>query len=270
MPFDLILSQGRIADRTPGAIKGAALTAEALEPFVDGRRTVVGTPSPAAEDDWTASLPQAAETLAGLRGAIVASLGNGRVPVVVANTCSASLASLPVLADARSDATVLWVDAHGDFNTPGTTGSGYLGGMVLAAACGLWDSGHGSGLRPEQVVVVGARDIDEAEGELLRQNGVRIVPPAEATPKRILKEVGAAPVWVHVDWDALEPGFVPAAYAVPGGLTPAQVKAVFQALPPAQIAGIELAEFEVGDDEACNAQAAAVILDVVGPLLAAR
>ncbi|HRP78119.1 MAG TPA: arginase family protein [Aquamicrobium sp.] len=268
MGFDLILSQGRVADRTPGAIKGAALTAAAIEPLIDGDRRVIGAPSPMADDDWTASLPQAHPTLAGLRDAIGRSLGNGRVPVMVANTCPASLASLPVAAAALPDVTVLWIDAHGDFNTPDTTGSGYLGGMVLSAACGLWDSGHGAGLRPGRIVVVGGRDIDAAEGELMRRHGVRVVSPAEATPERILREAGAGPVWVHVDWDALEPGFVPAAYTVPGGLTPAQVKAIFEALPPPRIAGIELAEFEAGDDEARNAQATAIILDTVAPLFA--
>lgn len=48
------------------------------------------------------------------------------------------------------------------------------------------------------------------------------------------------------------------------------MKAIFEALPPAQIAGIELAEFEAGDDEARDAQAASVILDVVAPLLEQR
>jgi len=48
------------------------------------------------------------------------------------------------------------------------------------------------------------------------------------------------------------------------------VKAIFEALPPARIAGIELAEFEAGDDEARDAQAASVILDVVAPLLEQR
>ena len=270
MRFDLILSQGRIADRTPGAIKGAALLSSLLEPFIDGDRRVIGTPSPASDDDWTTSLPQAARTLAGLRDAVAQSLANDRVPVMVANTCSASLATLPVVAAARPEATLLWIDAHGDFNTPETTDSGYLGGMVLAGACGLWDSGHGAGLRPERIVVAGARDIDAAEGELMRRHGVRIVPPAEATPERILREVGGGPVWVHIDWDALEPGFVPAAYAVPDGLAPAQVKAVLAALPARQIAGIELAEFEAGDDEARNMQAAEIILEIVAPLFAGR
>jgi len=265
--LDLILSQGRIADRTSGAIKGAALVADALLPLVGGVKTMIGEPEPGADDDWTQSLPQAAATLAGLQRAVARSLGAGRVPVMVANTCSASLASLPVVARERPNATVLWIDAHGDFNTPATTGSGYLGGMVLAAACGLWDSGHGAGLRPGQVVLIGARDIDEAEGELLARHGVRIVSPAEATPERIARETGGAPVWVHLDWDALEPGFVPAAYKVPGGLTPAEVGAIFEAIPTARIAGVELAEFEASGDAARDAAAVDIARDLAAALL---
>lgn len=182
--FDLIVSQGRIADRSPGAILGATLTAEALHTHITGKRSSIGEPAPCDDDDWLVSLPQAQETLAGLRSAITNSLERGRVPLMVANTCSASLASLPVVAQERADAILLWVDAHGDFNTPDTTSSGYLGGMVLAAACGLWKSGHGAGLRPEQIILVGARDIDQAEGELLRQAGVRIIPRWRLTRRR--------------------------------------------------------------------------------------
>lgn len=264
--FDLIVSQGRIADRTPGAIKGATQTALALESRygVQGQR--VGSAAPTVKDDWRVSLPEARKTLDGLSGAIAASIEGGRFPVMVANTCSASLATLPVAAQKHPDAVVLWIDAHGDFNTPATTNSGYLGGMVLAAACGLWDSGHGAGLRPEQVILIGAHDIDPAEGALLRQAGVRHICPAEATPETVLAAIGRAPVWLHVDWDSLEPGYVPAAYKVPGGLLPEQIKAIFSALPSAQIVGIELAEFEASDDEVENAQAVSVILETVSPL----
>lgn len=268
MAFDIILSQGRIADRTPGAIKGAALTAQAAEELTGVSALGVGEAAPAVTDDWTASLPQARETLAGLRNAISASLDKGNVPVLVANTCSASLATLPVVAREKPDAMVLWVDAHGDFNTPDTTESGYLGGMVLAAACGLWDSGHGNGLRPEQVIIVGGRDIDEEEAALLRDAGVRVVPPSETTPDSILRAIGDAPVWIHVDWDSLEPGFVPAAYKVPDGILPGQLRAVFAALPREQVAGIELAEFEASADDDANAASLTVIKDIVSPLFA--
>ncbi|MCX8997413.1 arginase family protein [Rhizobiaceae bacterium BDR2-2] len=267
MTFDLLVSQGRIADRTPGAIEGAGRTARALERRYAVTGRVVGHPAPAVDDDWRTGLPEARETLAELRDALTTGIEGGGLPVMVANTCSASLASLPVVARHYPDAVVLWIDAHGDFNTPDTTDTGYLGGMVLSAACGLWDSGHGAGLRSERIVLIGARDIDPAEGELLRKAGVRILSPQDATPEAVLSAIGAARVWIHLDWDSLEPGLVPAAYTVPGGLLPEQVRAILEAIPPTQIAGIELAEFVVSADEAVNEKALSIILDTVAPLL---
>ncbi|HEV7310059.1 arginase family protein [Ensifer sp.] len=268
MPYELIVSQGRIADRTPGALAGAALTAEALSKSTGLVPTVFGEQSPACKDDWSVSLPEARTTLTGLQGAIAATLRRGNKPLMVANTCSASLASLPVVARHHPDAIVLWIDAHGDFNTPETTESGYLGGMVLAAACGLWDSGHGSGLNPGQVVIVGARDTDVPEADLMRQAGIRTLSPAEATPEAILSAIGDKPVWIHVDWDALQPGNVPAAYAIASGLLPRQLNAIFGAIPAAQIAGIELAEFEASGDAEKDAAALECLLDIVAPLTA--
>ncbi|WP_234804084.1 arginase family protein [Ensifer adhaerens] len=270
MPYELIVSQGRIADRTPGAIPGAAMTAEALGKQTGLQPTVIGTPSPAKEDDWSTSLPEAGETLAGLQAAIAATLQRGNKPLLVANTCSASLATLPVVARECPDAILLWIDAHGDFNTPQTTESGYLGGMVLSAACGLWESGHGSGLNPAQVVIVGARDIDPAETALLQQAGVHTLSPAAAPPEAILSLIGDKPAWIHVDWDVLEPNHVPAAYAINDGLDPQALRAIFAAIPQQQIAGIELAEFEASHDAAKDAAAIECLLGIIEPLLERR
>jgi arginase family enzyme len=267
MSIDIVVSQGRIADKTAMTIEGAARTARALAQRTGATPTVVGTPSPPAIDDWRESLPQARETLAGLAKALDAAIARGGLTLLASNTCSASLASLPVVARRHPDAVLLWVDAHGDFNTPETTETGYLGGMVVAAACGLWDSGHGAGLRPQQVIMVGARDIDPPEAELLKTAGVRVIPPAEVSPEAVLAAVGDAPVWVHVDWDVLEPGYVPADYDVPGGLLPTQIRAILAAFPKDRVLGVELAEFNVPADEAKAEAALATILDTVSPLL---
>ena len=59
----------------------------------------------------------------------------------------------------------LWIDAHGDFNTPETTPSGFLGGMCLAAACGRWDAGWPDTIDPASVSFLGVRDLDPGERE---------------------------------------------------------------------------------------------------------
>ncbi len=263
---ELIVSQGRVADRAAGMIEGAARTAQALEHRYGVRRRMIGTPAPHANDDWRISLSQARETLTKLRSAVESSIKAQPLTVMLANTCSASLATLPVVAREHPDAVVLWIDAHGDFNTPDTTDSGYLGGMVVAGACGLWDSGHGAGLKPEQVILVGARDIDPAERGLLQSAGVRILPPAHVTPRNVQNAVNGAPVWIHIDWDVLEPGFLPADYSVPNGLLPSQIRALFESIPVTQIRGIELAEFNASADAASNDKALSIILDIVAPV----
>jgi arginase family enzyme len=267
--IDLIVSQGRVADRAARMIEGAARTARALEYRYGTKGNFIGKPAPPAKDDWTVSLPQAKDTLVELGQAVTASFKAGNLPVMVANTCSASLATLPAVAREHPDAVVLYIDAHGDFNTPETTDSGYLGGMVLSAACGLWDSGHGSSLRPEQAVLVGARDIDPAERELLDKAGVRIIPPAEATAENVMKAVNGSRVWVHIDWDVLDPRFLPADYKVPDGMSPAQIRAIVESIPPAQLVGVEVAEFNAPTEEESSEEAVATILDMVAPVFEA-
>ena len=75
----------------------------------------------------------------------------------------------------RPDAMVLWLDAHGDYNTPGTSGSGYLGGMCLAAATGEWDAGLGDAVPAERVVLAGIRDLDAGERLLLEQSPATVI-----------------------------------------------------------------------------------------------
>ncbi|MCI1018096.1 arginase family protein [Microbacterium sp. C5A9] len=265
--FSLIVSQGRVADRTDGALVGARRVGSALSELLDLEQTIIGTPTPAADDDWSVALPQAEATLTGLRHAVTAAIDAGAVPLLATNTCAASLGTLPTVAERHPDAVVLWIDAHGDFNTPDTTDSGYLGGMVVAAACGLWDSGHGAGLDPRQVIIVGGRDIDPAEGELLESAGVTVLSPSASTPERVAELVAGRPVWIHVDWDVLEPGFIPAAYRVADGLLPHQIAAIFAALPTGSVRGVELAEFEAGDAEVPERVSIELILETFQHLI---
>ncbi|MFK3679165.1 arginase family protein [Microbacterium sp. NPDC090218] len=265
--YSLIVSQGRVADRTDGALRGARRVGEAVSSLLGLEPEIIGSPTPASTDDWSVALPQADDTLSGLRHATQRAISADSTPLLITNTCAASLGTLPTFAERHPDAVLLWIDAHGDFNTPDTTESGYLGGMVLAAACGLWDSGHGAGVDPKQVIVVGGRDIDPAEGELLAGAGVTVLTPSESTPARVLELVAGRPVWIHVDWDVLEPGYIPAAYRVGGGLLPHQIAEIFAALPSASVRGVELAEFEAGDAEVPERVSVELIVETLQHLL---
>ncbi len=169
------------------------------------------------------------------------------------------------MAEKNENVVVLWIDAHGDFNLPQTSSSGYLGGMVLAAASGLWDSGYGAGINPENIVLVGTRDIDEEEAGLLRRSGVRIVPPSQVSAERILQEIVTAKVLVHIDWDVIEPGYLPADYTVPGGLVPAQIKNIISAIPKSSYIGLEIAELNASEDDRVNEKAISLIIEMTDP-----
>lgn len=267
MAFNLLVSQGRIADRAERMIEGANLVAQAIEKryLVQGIR--IGIPSPSEKDDWSKSLPQAKDTLDKLQACTTESIKSGRPTLLLSNTCSASIATLPVAFSEIPDLVIVYIDAHGDFNTPDTTDSGYLGGMVLSGVCGLWRTGHNAGVSPSKIVLVGARDIDKQELDLLDTNGVTIIAPHRVTAENILNVIGNSPVWIHVDWDVLEPGFLPADYSVPDGLTPDQIEDIFSIIPSSQIHGMELAEFNASTDGDENAKSVDTILKMVSPVL---
>lgn len=264
--INVITSKGRVADRAKNMIEGALLTADAIKKKYNIEPNLIGEYYPIASDDWTVSLPQAKNTLNDIKIAISKSIDSNKKTILLSNTCSVSLASLPVVAQKYPDAYILWIDAHGDFNTPNTTDSGYLGGMVLAAVCGLWDSGHGNGVNTQKTVIIGARDIDPDEKELIENNNVRLVGPQDFTPDKIIEIIGDSPVWIHVDWDVLEPGYLPADYCVKNGIIPEQIKKLIQKIPNDKILGIELAEFNASDNKNINDKAIEIILDTISPL----
>ncbi|WP_187290073.1 arginase family protein [Chromohalobacter israelensis] len=240
--FDLILSQGRLADRKDGTIKGAKLTAQALADEYSITPITCGRPSAALNDNWKQSLSAGSEVLNEIELAIESSLLKGHHPCLIGNTCSSSFASLPLAVKYHPTAKVIWIDAHGDFNTPETTDSGYLGGMVLAGVCGLWESGRKKGVNPESVIVAGVRDLDPEEERLLHENKVTVLNPTSFSVESVLEAVGESDVWIHIDWDVLEPGYIPADYSVTGGLVPSQIECLLSSL-SGRILGLEVTEF---------------------------
>jgi arginase/N-omega-hydroxy-L-arginine amidinohydrolase len=74
-------------------------------------------------------------------------------------------------------------------------------------------------------------------------------------------------VWIHVDWDVLEPGYIPAAYRVTDGLLPHQIAAIFSGLPTGSVRGVELAEFEAGDVEVPERVSIELILETFQHLI---
>ncbi|CAO97798.1 arginase family protein [Erwinia tasmaniensis] len=243
MQVKIICSQGRVGDKTDATLRGAKLTADTLGRKFKRKISYIGKFSPCKNDQWKDSLPEAAPTLALLQGELQQCLEQDNTPILALNTCSASLATLPIAAAKYPDMKLLWIDAHGDFNTPHTTSTGYLGGMALAGACGLWDSGYGHGIRPEQVILIGAHDIDEAELLSLKQHSVRNIIPEKVNPENVIKNIEGSKVWIHIDWDVLDPGQINADYKVKGGLPLSTLIDTLKAIPASQVLGLEIAEF---------------------------
>lgn len=133
------------------------------------------------------------------------------------------------------DMGVLWVDAHTDMNTPESTPSGNIHGMPLACLLGHGPevltelAGGGPALKPENVVVFGARDVDSTEIPLVKELGVRVYTMSEIDARgtalcvREALEIvldGTAGVHLSFDLDGVDPNDAPGVGTpVPGGLS---------------------------------------------------
>ncbi len=129
---------------------------------------------------------------------------------------------------------MLWLDAHGDFNTPETSPSGYIGGMCLAMATGR---GPRLGLGPrdspiddERLVHVGSRALDPPEAQAFRSSSATLITAqqvrsrgADVVARAAAKHLVENSDWIacHLDVDIVDPVYFPAVnYPTPGGLTP--------------------------------------------------
>jgi arginase len=148
---------------------------------------------------------------------------NSKFPLILSGNCGATLGA--IAGAGTKPLGVIWFDAHGEFNTPETTTSGFLDGMGLAVATGLcWKNLAASILNfqpisAKRIMLVGGRDFDPGERERLEQAGVRVVDCA-AIEQTSMAVALSAPlsrlsssveeVHLHIDLDALNPKEVPA------------------------------------------------------------
>jgi arginase len=153
---------------------------------------------------------------------------------------------------------VLWIDAHGDFNTPETSPSGNLHGMPLAALVGLGDprlvnvGRPGAKLEPRDVVLIAVRDLDRAERQLMKDQQVTVFTMreidelgiAEVARQALSKLEHRSKVHVSLDMDALDPTEAPGVGTpVDGGLTYREAHLLMEILAEeADIASIDVVE----------------------------
>jgi arginase len=149
-----------------------------------------------------------------------------RPVIVLGGCCCAHIGAIRGLASRHGSLAVVWLDAHGDLNTPQSSPSGNAWGMPLRIAI---DEGS---IEPARVAHVGGRSLDEPEIAYMRDVGI------DADVERAL--AGAAAVYVAVDLDVLEPGAVSCFMPEPGGPTLAEVLALLGRIrvPGVPIAGV--------------------------------
>jgi arginase len=236
-PLDLGAGR-RGVDMGPSAIRYAGLAERLTALGIDcADRGNVRTPvaeATAAHDDRARFLPAIKATCEQIAELVGAALDEGRIPIVLGGDHSIGLGTLGGLAARHGPGAVLWIDAHGDLNTPETTPSGNVHGMPLAAALGLAGPAFESeswrlpAVEAERVAVIGARDLDDGERALIRELDLAVHTMSELDRRGIEAVVGdaleraAGAPFVHVslDLDALDPDVAPGVGTpVRGGLT---------------------------------------------------
>ncbi|QVQ54322.1 arginase family protein [Spiractinospora alimapuensis] len=137
---------------------------------------------------------------------VAAIVGRGEQVVVASGDCMVALGVAAGLQRAGVEPGIVWLDAHGDLQTLETTPSGYLGGMPLSVLLGyrpeLW--GRPMGLRPfleDDILLVGARDLDPSEAEYLRTSRIR----RAAVEDPVADHIASRPHLVHLDTDVVDP-----------------------------------------------------------------
>jgi arginase len=179
-------------------------------------------------------LAQIKETCERIARAVARAVEEGRTPIVLGGDHSIALGTLGGLASVYGPGGVIWLDAHGDLNTPATSPSGNVHGMPLAAALGRDPESFASEAWPlpvvlaEHVVLIGVRSLDEGEREFVRESGIGIYTMSELDRRGIepvmreaLERVkGAAFVHVSLDMDVVDPEMTPGVGTpVRGGLS---------------------------------------------------
>jgi arginase family enzyme len=265
----LIAMRCRTSDRTPGGGRGVATLAPLVAKALGLEPREIGSAAEPRETTFEEDLRESRGCLLEAGGQISDALAADDAPILLAADCSVSAGTLPALARDRPDAKVLWLDAHGDYNTPDTSGSGYLGGMCLAAATGEWDAGLGETLPAERVVLAGIRDLDPGERELLERSPATVIgASAIETLVAAKNALDGAPVFVHLDLDVLDPEHFPAAVPAPGGLHPDKLyDLVDSVLEDSELVGLEVTAFEAPEGEEARAVATETAMHVLEPFL---
>ncbi len=192
-------------------------------------------------------------------GAVATSIQAKHFPLVLGGDHSLSIGSVRGAARNRKLG-VIWVDAHGDFNTAETTPSGNIHGMSLALLAGLGDQSLVQlwneavpVIDPNNIAVIGARDLDAGEKDNLLEAGSMVmgmeqidrygmVSVVEKAIEHVSRDVDG--IYLSLDLDALDPQHAPGVGTpVPAGLTTREVHLACELIAETgKLAGMDLVE----------------------------
>ncbi|MDI7742671.1 arginase [Lysinibacillus fusiformis] len=232
--------QRRGVDMGPSAIRYADVT-ERLEGIGyeikdEGDIIVKRAASNTQLDTNLKNLKEVVEVCTQLSNKVSEVIGQGRFPLVLGGDHSIAIGTLAGLAAHYENMGVIWYDAHADLNTPATSPSGNIHGMPLAVSIGLGDErlvnigGPTAKIKPENIIIIGARSVDPGERELIRDKGIKVYTMHEIDRMgmtRIIEESIAYlkarkvdGVHLSLDLDGLDPLYTPGVGTpVPGGIT---------------------------------------------------
>ena len=225
----------------------------------------------------TDPLASAVELGTGIADAVRQARQADRLPIVLSGNC---ISTVGAVAGLDADVAVVWLDAHGDLNTPATSPSGFLDGMAAATLLGWCHQSEFAavpGHRPlpvSRLLVIGCRALDPPEAQAMSAAGIAPLDPAaagsEARLEGRLAELveNVADVHLHIDLDVLDPEESGPAnsYAAPGGLTQQQMIRIVQMLAARRpIASLTLSSYDPAVDVRGRVRAAAlpIMLEVL-------
>jgi arginase len=155
----------------------------------------------------------------------------GERAVFLGGDHSISLGTVAGALSAPGRVGVLWIDAHGDFNTPAISPSGNIHGMVVSSLMGTGPAALSVGERTldvDQIAMIGIRDLDTDERSALRASGLKVLTMRDIDENGMANVVHAAlnalgnvdRIHVSFDLDSLDPAYAPGVGTpVPGGLS---------------------------------------------------
>ena len=154
------------------------------------------------------AVPSLAAALEGTADAVASADG---VPFGLLGECTLVPGFLAGALRRTPDAVFVWVDPHGDLNTPASSESGFIGGMPFAVIVGWWGEEHRAacGLAPvdeSRCALVGARDLDAGEASMLASSRITA---ADGMVDALERLAPGLPIVLHVDGDILDPAVAP-------------------------------------------------------------